>query len=466
MPAEVRQLLHQDAESLFNEGLETVETGLDNYWQSFLPRVNNPELTQKIEFVNAKVSEFIFENNLASAVIESPEYKQIYQKEKELRGPCAIGATICIDGRLPIIGMFGRVGNVTETLAGVIEVVEAKIDHRPELASGRLTESIIERARSGEPLLEIMVSHTSFSQPDEHGCGAMKNWQKEHPENKEGDLVLANLERFQPAVEAITDLYNRNVEPDKQLGTVAITAAYDTDTMGFMLGYENDVRLFTTDLTKEFASEHGDFGVRDRQDLNKVDYMVFLESMISDFSEVLLTNQDSFLTKVNSYIDNHLPTLSAEQAQALRFVLARNVAYQYITGCYKPHAHHTFAHHAEKYQAISNDGRTVGQFLPDSQVFGASPAQPQEKIKTIATQCQLMDQNRKVETPYILFLSAVVGVDDKDRSGARDRVRDLWRLVTQDDDLLERIKTDNLIPVPVLIDQRSREILEVVNAAA
>lgn len=153
-----------DTLGLIETNFPNIEIGLADYWQSFFNRVNNPELTQKMESVKTQVSEFIFENNLASAVIETPDYQQIYQKEKELRGTCAVGASICIDGRLPIIPMFGRIVNVWEKMAGVIKANKSQIDGRPELVSDRLTESVIQRAKDGEPLLEIMVAHTSFSQ--------------------------------------------------------------------------------------------------------------------------------------------------------------------------------------------------------------------------------------------------------------------------------------------------------------
>lgn len=292
----------------------------------------------------------------------------------------------------------------------------------------------------------------------------MKKWQQEDILNRVGlDLVQVNLDQFQPAIEAVTDLYNRNAIADKKLEKVAITAVYDTDTMGFMLGYGQEKQLFTTKITEKLARTFGEYRIDNRDELNKISTMIDQENRIADLSRVLLGSPNLFLTEVNDYINSQLEDLSAEQQQALRFVLARNVAYQFITGCYT--GDHHYNHHAESYQAISTDGPTVGQFLPGDQVFGASPTKAGEKLEHITTQCSLMDANSEVNPPYVLFLSQSVR-ENEDRNNARGLVRDMWRLVTHNEELGERIKAGNLIPIPVLINERTREVLEVVNAAA
>lgn len=479
-------------ESKLNTGLEHGQpvslTGcLEDYLTSFYQRVElYSEIPDQAETIVKAVcqrsSEIIERNNEMAKLISSSDYESIVIREKELRGPCALGASICIDGRLPIVHLFGRIVSCWEKKAGEIKIEASPLDNSPQLASGRLTEAIIDRAKKG-PLLEILVAHTSLSDP-KHGCGAMLARQAKGEFPADCDLVTENLKIHEQSAEAITDLYNRaaGAYSGEKLVRVAITAVYDTDTMGFVFGYGEENSLVTTDLTSSLVEQNSElsellykkFGLAYKRPgimkelFTEADLHLDFETMICNIAGVLL-EYDDFLIPVNNYFNSAFSDLELEQQQALRFLIARNVAFQYLTGLYKSQEHpdHIFAVHGEGYQAVSLDGIILGHSDPEVQVFGASPDTVDEVIGHVLTQCALMDKNAETEKPYILFASTATSRDRNEAILERDRGRDreFYYSLLKDKEIMDKVKKGELVVIPVLIDDRTRAVVEVLNHA-
>ena len=211
----------------------------DNYLNNFYGRLHTTgefNVALNLESVRRQGLHIININNRVAELNTSERAQSQKERHKGQRGKCAIGICQCIDGRCSIPHTIDQIGSVWETKAGILSLENSPFgDGSKMLESSRLEESIAERAANSEkgPLLEILVAHTSLHNPD-HGCGAMKQRQANGlvPAGTT-DLVLENLRLHRESAKVIDDIYNRNVEDEsKKLDKVAITAVYDTDTIG------------------------------------------------------------------------------------------------------------------------------------------------------------------------------------------------------------------------------------------
>lgn len=485
--------VHIDSES--QPERESLEPSLDSYFGNLYGRMN-PELSNNESFqqeIKSTSLSIINRNNKVAEILKSPFYKEVIENDKKLKGPCAVNIDICIDGRIPDIHLLGLTGNTWETAAGIIELRESPLDGTLELESSRLTEAIIERTEKENPqMLQILVSHTSLSEhrrlsednfkelPD-HGCGKMKKMYLDG-EVTNRDLIAANLEIHDKSATAFTDLYNRAAEANKvtPLKKVAMSAVYDTDTMGILLGYGTDNELFTTDITRnivddqtinseltEIAGEAGSM----KDEFTNVDKIIELETKVMSTTEYLMNNE-SFKNSFERYSNTYLQDYTEEQKNALFYTLSRNIAFQRTSGVYErqeSHEHtHPFVHHGEGYQSISMDGAIVGEFDPEVQVFGAMVSSYPEAIDHIKIQTGLMESIKATEPPYIIFLSNSIsnGATPEILERARGQLRVLFREIKSDPDIMNWIKTGKLVPVPVLIDSKTREIRDVAKELA
>lgn len=473
----------------------SLEANLESYFNNLYGRMN-PDLSQNETFqqeIKSNSLAIIYRNNKVAEILRSPFYKEVIKNDKALKGPCAVNIDICIDGRIPDIHLLGLTGNTWETGAGIIGLRKSPLDGQMELESSRLTEAVIERTEKENPqMLQILTAHTSlsehrrlaesdFEELPSHGCGKMKKMYADG-EVTNSDLVAANLEIHERSAQAFTDLYNRAAETNhvEQLKKVAITAVYDTDTMGIMLGYGTDHELFTTDITRGIVADQ-----RINKDLTRiageagsmkdiftdVDRIIDLETRVMKTTEYLM-NDDSFNGSFEKYSSNYLQDYTEEQKHALFYTLTRNIAFQRTSGVYAQqdsHEHsHPFTHHGEGYQSLSMDGAIVGEFDPEVQVFGATVSTHEEAVDHIKIQTGLMESIKATEPPYIIFLSNSIsnGATPEILERARGQLRELFRGVKSDQEIMNWIKEGKLVPVPVLIDSKTREIRDVVKELA
>jgi hypothetical protein len=452
---------------------------LDNYLQSLYGRLQTSEFGVRVdlESIRRQGVHIIDINNRVADIHSTERYQDQKEQHKTQRGKCAIGVVQCIDGRNSIPHEIDQVGSVWETKAGILNLETSPFgDGVMTLESSRLEESIAERAQNGDkgPLLEILVAHTSIHNPD-HGCGAMKQ-RKANGLVPDGttDLVLENLRIHRESGKVIDEIYNRNVKSeDERLERVAITAVYDTDTMGYIFGYETQDPLRAADLASEFESTITEGLVSKlvggstgpglfRDNFNKVGTLLEQSEDLISINELLLGNED-FTRKISAFADANYPELNDEQRQALRYFVSRNVGFQYLTGLYKEvdHPTHPYSDHEEDYQAVAMDGLTMGQYDPEHQVFGASPSSAEEAIDIVTTQCALMDSIGKAERPYILFLSrAIPGVIAANGLLENERgiLRKTFNKVLGAPEIFDRVKKGELAIIPVLLDKTRRPV--------
>jgi len=469
----------------------------DNYFTKFNSYFSNKDPSGEVdvplfdttssERITQHFEDIIGRNRITSLILASREYEKVVEDEKDLRGKdTALGISKCIDGRLSTLWAEGRAMKVHETMAGLLETEEIeKPDHSKKtiLKDTRLSVAIIDEAQRG-PVLEILLAHTDLSDPH-HGCGAMMQDRTRHPDKyPEGtDLVLANLNQHKKAALAIDTLYNDAAEPlGKKQEKTAITAVYDTATMGLVLGYGEENKGFsTTDIAREMEWHTREYLInQDGKELHTIndyaagiirgkledpEYIIENEKLINGLSRTLLNANNPFYQQIQSYIENHveLSLLSAPQQKALRFYLARTTALQYLSGAYN--GNHPYSDHNEIMQSVSTDGAAVGQFMPD-QVFCANP-NDDGIIDHIITQTNIMGSNRSTpkQTPYLLFVAGVLS-EDQDVSSA-ERARgyhlDLCRKILYHPQIQQAIMDQKLLLVPVMIDGKTRDLKEILN---
>lgn len=459
---------------------ETIDNQLGNYLTSLYQRLEGWQLdeSQTEEFVGEAVQRantIINLNNEISNYYKSDEYLNLKEEEKKQRNGCAIGIVQCIDGRISIPHFVDQSASVWETAAGILQLEESPLDGRPMLKSKRLHRAIAERAQNPEkdPLLEVLVAHTSLSDP-EHGCGAMIAKRTSGEYSQDADLVLENLKIHNQRAEVITSIYNANVHPSKEkLQRAAITAVYDTDHMSLVLGYGTDNILNATDVAASLVEEISSNvepsippGLY-KENFKEVDTFSQQKKDIITINKFLLEN-DGFNNLVNAQIEANFPDLVSAQRGALRYLVARNVSFQYLSGLYEnsEHTHHhPFAHHGEGYQAVALDGVTLGQQDPENQVFGAAPSSAEEAIAHIQTQCILSDKIGVAEKPYILFVSKTFAGDlqNGNRENEEGLLMETWTKVLRDAYIRDRVVKGELVVVPILINSSTRETISVPN---
>jgi len=456
----------------------------------------NPD---KLEIISKIFVEVVSDSHISSLILSSEPYGKLVQEEKILRGEkTTLGISKCIDGRLSTLWAEGRATKAHETMAGILETDEVKIPSpsqtKTRLKDARLTMAIMDEAERG-PLLEILLVHTDLSDPDHHGCGAMKLAQSQGKYVSEADLVLENIKEHDKAAQAIDTLYNEkiksinassneNEQKRKEQKKTAITAVYDTLTMGVLLGYEtkDDLPGFsTTDIAIDIDNNPtsylltGSGGPLDessaikyfagaiRNKLSNPQYIIENETLILGLTKVLLGDKTNFYRKIDEYIkSNHnLSQLSVEQQKALRFYLARTTAVQFLSKSYE--GKHPYIDHDEKFQSVSTDGDALGQFMPE-QVFCASPDDG-DMIKHIITQTAIMRKNNTTpkNTPYILFVAGVLSTDQDASSSERARADQLalYRRIIGDKEIRALIMEGSLLPIPVMINAKTRDLVEV-----
>lgn len=457
---------------------EGIKYQLNEYFTSLYQRLDGWQMdgrqtSEFIENISEKANSIIELNNKISKYYQSEEYKVLKEEEKKQRNGCAIGIVQCIDGRISIPHFVDQSASVWEKAAGILHLEESPLDGKPMLKSKRLHRAIAERAQNPnkDPLLEVLIAHTSLSNP-EHGCGAMiaKKTSGEYPED--ADLVLENLKIHNQRADVITNIYNANVHSSKEkLKRVAITAVYDTDHMSLVLGYGTDTILNATDLASSLVDEisttvniaPGKYS----QNYQKAETFSQQKKDIIKINEFLLSNE-TFLKAVNQQIDANFSDLTPSQKSALRYLVARNVSFQYLSRLYENSDtthHHPFAHHGEGYQAVALDGVTLGQQDPENQVFGASPSSAEEAIGHIQTQCILSDKIGVAEKPYILFISKTFAGDlsNGNRENEEGLLMETWTKILRDAYIRDRVVRGELVVVPVLINSSTRETINVPN---
>lgn len=282
--------------------------------------------------------------------------------------------------------------------------------------------------------------------------------------------------------EAITNVYNslREEKGLKPLSRVCVVARYDTATMGIVLKQDGE-ELATSDLTnknkdqiEDFAKEHDlSFGLY-RDKFQDPEHFVELSKNVLLITRELMKDTNGKFTsineEINNYLKKHLDELTDYQKQALKFKLLRKTAWQFLTGLSNvpdEGPSHPFARHNEAYISVSDGGRFLGKYDSLEQQFGSSPAGKVAAEKQIEIALLVMNKyNLKANKPRILFLNSSLNLDDylaKNRDLQRIRANNAEFLIhiIRDPQLGKLIKEGKLIPIPVILEEESRAVLEI-----
>lgn len=418
---------------------------------------------------------FIERNNQVAKILSTPQYRKIIKRKVELLKGTSLGFVFCIDGRIPAIFLGGRFARHFEVPAAEISTFKRKSDGRIIPDSSDLNEALRRISTGGADLLEIVVVHTSLSNP-RHGCGAMTAKQKAGLVKPGEDPVEANLKIInEKTIPAITNMYNEfrtqlGLEPQK---VVAIPAVYDTDTFGLILG-----DLSTTELINKYRDQMDEYFIKNnivfgsfQQKFTDLRYFTVFSKNILSIVEAILSNKvaKELLLDVEKHLSS-MEGLTENQKAALRFVLLRNIALQYLTGsCLNTRGVHgqPFTEHEEAYMAIAMRGTTIGKFDPQSQAFASTPADPKQAIENINIMLSVMESSRKAK-PYILFVcNSVASRDLRENNPVLQRIMGsnagLLRDIVANRNFGDMIEKGQMIPVPVLIEEDVREVLKIVD---
>lgn len=421
-------------------------------------------------------------NNEVSKVLSSSEYKDAVKKNKKFLGNVILGQVFCIDGRIPAIFVGGRFARHFEIPAAQVQTTKRKSDGKLIPDSTDLNEALRIAASEKGDILEVVFAHTSLLDPH-HGCGAMVGKRKAGELDPKLSNEVANLKIIkETTIPALTNIYNefREQVGVKPLKTVGIPAIYDTDTFGMILNYdlEDQGKSFsTTELTQKFQKELDDYFIKEnlifgsfKEQFSELKFLPTLTKNLLKIVDEIWEGKvvPELSAAVDDYIKTHFPTLTQQQRRALRFLLIRNITFQYLTGMCKVKKSgldHPFAEHEEASMAVAMRGATIGKFDPQNQVFSSTPADPKEAIENIKVMLSIMGDSPKIK-PYILFVCN--SIDEKD---LRDNGHIVQRLmgsnagllrdIVADKDLGGLIEKGEMIPVPLLIDEDSREVLKI-----
>lgn len=434
-------------------------------------------------------------NNTIAELMQKPEFLQVLEKEKEIKGPAKVGEVFCVDGRLPIIHIAGRNVSVWEEGAGLLATVGH--DGVVALQSQLFLQNLASAAGEDRDLLEIFPAHTSFS--TDHKCGRMAGVVKELAlqgiVSEDVDPVALNIKLLdEQQIPAVESAYNRfrKMHGKPELRKVAVSGVIDTDTLGLMLNYEGLEQgraLFTSDILREFLVEPiagkkmltidgktvGSsyvYGAMKDTFTKPENFIHYYKSVVSITQRILQSSD--FEIKVGTRLNELHPDLTEDQQRALRFVFARTMSMQYLVGSlemHDNHPNHPFGEHAEGYIAVSQDGKTMGRFDPEEQVFGTSASSVKGAVDHIVLEEGIMRGN-KHEGPVIVYLSKPVdgeawrkhlepGEGEEQIRRAIASNQTFLLDVLRDEKISSLMDQNRVVVIPTITDQDTGEVLDV-----
>lgn len=422
-------------------------------------------------------------NNYVARILSTPGYRKIVKRKRQLSNGVSLGLVFCIDGRIPAIFLGGRFARHFEIPAGEITTIKRKSDNKLIPDSSDLNEALRRISTTDDDLLEIVFAHTSLSDPH-HGCGAMMAKMRAGLVDPKLSLEEANLKIIKErTIPALTNMYN---EFKTQLGLdplkiVGIAALYDTDTFGIILNFDlkkMGKSLSTTELTNKYKDALDEYFIKSnlvfgsfREKFTDLKYSVAVAQNVLMVAEAILDSKvaEELLKEIANFIETSYSDLTNNQKKALTFVLIRNISFQYLTGLcsVRRRLEHAFSKHEESYMAVAMRGATIGKFDPENQGFASTPSDPKQAISNINTMLSILGDSAKIK-PYILFVcNSVNSRDLRENNQVLQRIvgsnAGLLRDIIEDKKLGEMIEIGEMIPVPVLIEEDTREVLKIVD---
>lgn len=450
----------------------------------------NAEIVDRAESI---IHEAVSRQNAMADQRSSSEYLKAMAEQEEMKDQCEIGEILCIDGRRLSAHTSRPVIGISKTMAGIPDTYTSKITGETMLASQSLQRIIEERPNKKiSMLLQILEAHADVTQMENgeikatSNCGAMKIYRDQEAARGEpfesDDLILENFKLMEKPIQAITEKYNTGSRRSgKDLPEqVAIRTVMDINSQGILLGYgDTEQPFFTTSFLKRIEDEMKQDLLHDeklspgyyRQSFTMIDRFAEKEMKATELIRYFLNNQE-FVTEVGHALSrlSELQGLNKQQQQALKFTLAKTMAFQWQTSLYKKEfsQNHPYLNHNEQFMAISLDdgyGATVGESDPELQVFTANTASVKETIKTVKTKKLLMSQNPHIKKPYVLFICGGIAQNAIDNPEVLKQSRaTLARNFTEiTQQIAEDVTPGIIFPVAALVENRSGRVIEIPN---
>ncbi len=430
-----------------------------------------------------RVASYLARHEFVISRYESPKFNFLTEKAKSLFTGVRGAKIACIDGRESRGLQDGKAFSRWTVPAGVPTLL--KRHGEQHLASGRLRSAILSIAESGEELLEFMKIHSSSSAPLEHGCAALKRIltlsnNGTLPDNP--DLVQTGLSLLRERETVINKLFEmgRKEFSLMPLKKVTVLGVADTDTLGLtFMGNEEEKILSTADLAKKLFGDlqqilkekkgvmYGQIGLFSENFTNP-ELIEPFEEMNYNISETLIEYKPFKEAVMNYITSSNLNKLTTNQIKCFLYLVARNLANQYLLGFYRNNGHptHSLATHGELYGSVSLDGIHIGQIDPGVQVLKSSPATMEAAIEQVLIQYAVLNANNP-EKPHVIFVTtAVPRVNmntSKDLLGYRSTNYTFLSYLLNQPELLELAHKKQLLFVPVLLNESTREIIEIPN---
>ncbi|QQS43986.1 hypothetical protein IPM65_00025 [Candidatus Roizmanbacteria bacterium] len=430
-----------------------------------------------------RVSSYLGRHEFITKKYLSPEFQLFTQLAKNLFPNVRAGKIACIDGRESRVIQDGKVFSRWSISAGIPTLIYR--NGKKHLASGRLRAAILSVAKQKGEIFELMKIHTSRSAPLDHGCAALKRLIMQENNGTlpaDANLVKTGIKLLQERKAVIRDSFNA-VRKELRLPTmkkVTVLGLSDTDTLGLtFMGNDEETPLSTVDIAQRLFPSFGPY----IQDLYGKKYSkigLFKESFVMPESIIpfedmnyhissTLMEYKPFIDELQKYIRNsNLNLLTDNQVRAFYYTAARNLANQYLLGFYmnEGHPHHPLATHGEKYGSISFDGIHVGQLDPGHQTLKASPSTEQDALDQAEIQHAVLHANNS-EKPHVLFVVTAVPQavlnDEKAMTGYRGVNYNFLNLILNNTVFSKLVQQKELLPVPVLLNESTREIVEIPN---
>ncbi len=430
-----------------------------------------------------RVASYLGRQEFITSKYLSPEFQLLTVMAKNLFPNVRAGKIACIDGRESRVIQDGKAFSRWSVPAGIPALIYR--DGEKHLASGRLRSSILSVAKQKGEILELMKIHTSRSSPLDHGCAALKRLIMLDNNGKlpaNADLVKTGIKLLQERKAVIRESFNlvRQEVGLPVVKKVTILGVSDTDTLGLtFMGNDEERPLSTVDLAVQLFPEFREYLI-DKYGKKYGEIGIFSETFVEPekiipFEEMnyniasTLMEYKPFITEVQKYAQNSsLHLLTDNQMRCFHYTAARNLANQYLLGFYRNegHPHHPLASHGELYGSISYDGIHIGQLDPGHQALKASPSTEHDALEQAEIQYAVLNTNNP-QKPHVLFvvtaLPETVVNDEKALIGYRGNNYNFLNLFLNNEKIVNLIRKKELLLIPVLLNESTREIIEIPN---
>lgn len=492
MLLEAQPIDHQEQERLSSN--TAIDSQVRAVFKSFHERVlggNTGESTEndrRAERALETTIDFIHRNNALSEITHSRQFGlEVKKPDGEMAGETPQGEIFCPDGRI-VRRQFSYVVNTWEELSGRTATRRRESDNLLIVKSSALGEAFRHPNALRFGLINFAWGH--YDSLDKNG-GCADNTQTlnelrnnvkaqiDYFSEREVEALLrlnpedANLEILERTTATAGDNFHNSARlaaGRRPLPRVTITGLYDTAYMGKEFRNGNDI-LSSTDLTERYrhriedanVAAFGQFKDTFSNDQYFLDYQKAKVALVCAMVYDVGHGFSGLKNEIGAYTSRNYPNLLAGQMRRFRHTTKHQIAHQYLMGL---DTNHPYRHHSERILVASVNGLIPGKNLPD-QVFATSASDPKEGARQINVELGVLDKHDLVaDTPRSLLVCSSANPQDLANYGrsfrnAKHELADFLIALVANPDLRRRMNDGNLIPVPVIQDERTRKVLAV-----